>query len=111
MKVKGREEERKTELNMVKEVKSERKQLGWKSLKMAENAARDHTKWQKLQSGIMHQLGCEISKLISSKNIKKHIEQGRMFYLRWITFGENNPDSSKCRYCKLVTSNILGFID
>ena len=39
----------------------ERNQLGGSSWKMAENTARDRTKWQKSLSGLMHQEGKYVS--------------------------------------------------
>ena len=38
-------------------MEAKRKQLEWKSWKIADNAARDRSKWRKLLSSPMHLLG------------------------------------------------------
>ena len=57
-----RRQEDQNEHGWKQTVEEDRKQLGRKSWKVAENAARDSTKWQKLLSGLMHQLGWEEDK-------------------------------------------------
>ena len=60
LKVQGKEEGQKS--TWRRNVEVERNRLEGNSWKTAENTARDHGKWQKLLSGLTHQLRCEEDK-------------------------------------------------